>query len=92
MELKETVLKKDDVTGELFGGGAVTRDGHHGNDAVQLGKEARVVDEVMPGGGQHNAGEWSIEAKFAVVLETASLNEEALAACCRNNTYIQCNV
>lgn len=38
----------------------------------------------MPGGGQQKADEWNSEAKFAVVLETASLSEEALASYCRS--------
>ena len=38
----------------------------------------------MPGGGQRKAEEWDSPAKFAVVLETASLSEEALATYCRS--------
>ena len=45
---------------------------------------ARRVGSVMPGGGQQKAEEWDSLAKFAVVLETAGLNEEALAAYCRS--------
>ena len=45
---------------------------------------ARRVGSVMPGGGQQKAEEWDSLAKFAVVLETASLSEEALAAYCRS--------
>jgi len=45
---------------------------------------ARRAGAVMPGGGQQKAEEWDSPAKFAVVLETASLSEEALAAYCRS--------
>ena len=38
----------------------------------------------MPDRGQQKAEEWDSPAKFAVVLEAASLNEEALAAYCRS--------
>jgi hypothetical protein len=38
----------------------------------------------MPGRGKRKAEEWDSAAKFAVVLETASLSEEALAAYCRS--------
>lgn len=44
---------------------------------------ARRAGAVMPGGGKRKAEDWSSEAKFAVVLETASLSEEALAVYCR---------
>lgn len=47
-------------------------------------KVARRAGTVMPGGGQRKADEWDSQAKFAVVLETASLSEEALAAYCRS--------
>lgn len=36
----------------------------------------------MPGSGE-NAGEWTSEDKFAVVLETAALNASELAEYCR---------
>lgn len=38
----------------------------------------------MPGGGQRKAEDWDSQAKFAVVVETAGLNEEALAEYCRS--------
>jgi hypothetical protein len=38
----------------------------------------------MPGGGKRKAQEWDSAAKFAVVLETAGLSEEALSAYCRS--------
>ena len=38
----------------------------------------------MPDRGQSQAEEWDSPVKFAVVLETASLSEEALAAYCRS--------
>ena len=38
----------------------------------------------MPSGGQRKAEEWDSPAKFAVVLETVSLSEEALAVYCRS--------
>jgi len=47
-------------------------------------KVARQAGAVMPGGGQRKAEEWDSQAKFAVVLETASLSETELAAYCRN--------
>ncbi len=45
-------------------------------------KEARLRGMVVPGDGK-NAEEWSSENKFAVVLETASLNQAELAEYCR---------
>ena len=45
---------------------------------------ARQAGAVMPDRGQSKAEEWDSPAKFAVVLETASLSEEALAAYCRS--------
>lgn len=47
-------------------------------------KVAREAGSVMPSGGQRKAEEWDSAAKFAVVLETASLGEDALAAYCRS--------
>ncbi len=44
----------------------------------------------MPDRGQQKADEWDSPAKFAVVLETASLSEEALAAYCRSKgVYVE---
>jgi hypothetical protein len=44
----------------------------------------------MPGGGQRKADDWDSPAKFAVVLETASLSEAALAGYCRSKgLYIE---
>lgn len=37
----------------------------------------------MPDKGQQKAGDWVSPEKFAVVLETASLSDEALAEYCR---------
>ena len=45
---------------------------------------AKRAGSVMPSGGQRKAEEWDSPAKFAVVLETVSLSEEALAAYCRS--------
>jgi transposase len=45
---------------------------------------AKREGAVMPERGQQNAEEWDSLAKFAVVLETASLSEEALAGYCRS--------
>ena len=45
---------------------------------------ARRAGAVMPDRGQQKAEEWDSPAKFAAVLETASLSEEALAAYCRS--------
>jgi transposase-like protein len=45
---------------------------------------ARRAGAVMPGGGKQQAEDWDSAAKFAVVLETASLSEEALATYCRS--------
>lgn len=47
-------------------------------------KVARRAGSVMPGGGKRKAQEWDSAAKFAVVVETVSLGEEALAAYCRS--------
>jgi transposase len=45
-------------------------------------KQAMNKGRVMPGDGK-NAEAWSSANKFAVVLETASLNEAELALYCR---------
>jgi len=45
-------------------------------------KAARQKGLVVPGDGK-NAEDWSSEDKFAVVVETASLNEAELAEYCR---------
>lgn len=45
-------------------------------------KQARNEGLVVPGDGK-NAEDWSSEDKFAVVLETATLNEAELAEYCR---------
>jgi transposase-like protein len=45
-------------------------------------KQARAKGLVVPGDGR-NPENWSPEDKFAVVLETASLNEAELAEYCR---------
>ena len=45
-------------------------------------KQARAKGLVVPGDGK-NAKNWSSEDKFAVVLETATLNEAELAKYCR---------
>ncbi|MDX1253525.1 MAG: transposase [Gammaproteobacteria bacterium] len=53
-------------------------------------KVAREAGSVMPGGGKRKADDWDSAAKFAVVLETAGLNEEGLAAYCRSKgLYIE---
>ena len=45
-------------------------------------KEARMKGFVVPGDGK-NAQDWSSEDKFAVVLETATMNEAEKAEYCR---------
>ncbi len=45
-------------------------------------KQARARGLVVPGDGK-NAEQWSSEDKFAVVVETATLNEAELAQYCR---------
>ncbi len=45
-------------------------------------KELRLQGVVVPGNGK-NAEDWSSENKFAVVVETLTLNEAELAAYCR---------
>jgi len=45
-------------------------------------KEARMKGLVVPGDGK-NAEDWSSEDKFAVVLETATMNEAEKAEYCR---------
>lgn len=47
-------------------------------------KAARETGSVMPGGGKRKAQDWDSAAKFAVVLETASLSETELASYCRS--------
>lgn len=44
--------------------------------------QARLEGMIVPGNGK-NPEQWSSEEKFAVVLETASLNEAELAEYCR---------
>ena len=44
---------------------------------------ARKTGAVMPGGGRNKADAWDSASKFAVVLESASLNEAELAEYCR---------
>lgn len=44
---------------------------------------ARKGGAVMPGGGRNKAEEWDSASKFAVVLESASLNATELAEYCR---------
>lgn len=44
---------------------------------------ARKGGAVMPGGGRNKAEAWDSASKFAVVLESASLNEAELAEYCR---------
>ena len=41
----------------------------------------------MPGGGRNKAEEWDSASKFAVVLESASLNAVELAAYCRGKGF-----
>ena len=45
-------------------------------------KQAMNKGQLVPGDGR-SAERWSSSNKFAVVLETASLNEAELALCCR---------
>lgn len=45
-------------------------------------KQFRQQGNAVPGNG-NNADKWSTEDKFAVVLETAALNEAELAEYCR---------
>ena len=45
-------------------------------------KELRLQGVIVPGNGK-NAEDWSSENKFAVVVETLTLNEAELAAYCR---------
>ena len=46
-------------------------------------KAARKTGAVMPGGGRKKSEEWDSASKFAVVLESASLNETEFAEYCR---------
>lgn len=46
-------------------------------------KQARQAGAVMPGNDNQRSDTWDSASKFAVVLETASLNEQALAEYCR---------
>ena len=45
-------------------------------------KQARLRGKVVPGDGK-NPANWSSEDKFAVVLESAAMNESELAEYCR---------
>ena len=47
-------------------------------------KQARQAGAVMPGNDNQQSDTWDSASKFAVVLETASLNEQALAEYCRS--------
>jgi len=46
-------------------------------------RQAREQGVPVPGSRSHNADQWSAEAKFAVVVETLSMNEAEKAAYCR---------
>jgi len=62
----------------------VTEAGISASTLYNWRKQARNKGLVVPGDGR-NAGKWSSEDKFSVVLETASLNEAELATYCRKN-------
>lgn len=78
-ELKESVLKRM-MPPESRSVAALSREtGITETTLYHWRKLAKRAGAVMPGGGQRKADEWDSHAKFAVVLETASLSEEALA-------------
>lgn len=83
-ELKQTVLKRM-MPPESRSVAALSKEtGITETTLYNWRKVARRAGSVMPGGGQCKAEEWDSPVKFAVVLETASLSEEALAAYCRS--------
>ena len=47
-------------------------------------KQARVSGRPVPGPKPNHADEWSAEAKFATIIETASMTEEQLSEYCRS--------
>jgi hypothetical protein len=52
-------------------------------------KQARAKGLVVPGDGR-NPENWSPEDKFAVVLETATMNEAELAEyCCKKGLFVE---
>ena len=58
------------------------KNGHSDVTLYHWRKQAKARGLVVPGDGK-NPENWSPEDKFAVVLETASLNEAELAEYCR---------
>ncbi len=83
-ELKQSVLKKM-MPPESRTVAALSREtGVTETTLYNWRHVARKAGAVMPDRGQQKAEEWDSEAKFAVVLETAGLNEEALATYCRS--------
>ena len=83
-ELKESVLRKM-LPPESRSVAALSREtGITETTLYNWRSVGRRAGSVMPSGGQRKAEEWDSPAKFAVVLETASLSEEALAAYCRS--------
>lgn len=47
-------------------------------------KQAKANGAVVPGSGKSTSDAWSAEAKFAAVVETATLNEHDLSEYCRS--------
>lgn len=83
-ELKESVLKRM-MPPESRSVAALSREtGITEATLYHWRKLAKRAGAVMPDGGRRKADEWDSHAKFAVVLETASLSEEALAEYCRS--------
>jgi transposase len=83
-ELKESVLKRmmpprNQSVAELSRETGITE-----TTLYNWRSEARRAGAVMPGGGKRKVEQWDSPAKFAVVLETASLGEEALSEYCRS--------
>lgn len=82
-ELKASVLKRM-LPPESRSVAALSRDtGITETTLYTWRNAARKGGAVMPGGGRSKAEEWDSASKFAVVLESASLNEAELAEYCR---------
>ncbi len=47
-------------------------------------KQSKANGGVVPGSGKRSTDDWSAQAKFAAVVETAGLNEHELSEYCRN--------
>ncbi|WP_255209109.1 hypothetical protein [Paraburkholderia youngii] len=88
--MKESLLSRTkrsrgasyDAAGRCAGVGAGERNTNHGTDVVRVAPRGERKGMAVPGDGK-NAEGWSSEDKFAVVLQTATLNAAEVAEYCR---------